>query len=102
MKVCIVFLTFFFVTAFKEFQDQDPVGTVIRNQIEGDVIDLHIEQFGNFLQLEDDETFEKVNSEDLQLDSQFYEEQSELDADEIFTDDSEDKTDNYDGNLWEV
>ena len=55
-----------------------------------------------FLQLEDEETYEKVNSEDIQLDSQFYEEQSSLDADEIYNDQSEEKTDNYDGNLWEV
>lgn len=57
-----------------------------------------------FLQLEvaDDPTYEEINSEDIQLDSQYYAEHSSLDADELYQDSSADKTNNYNGNLWEV
>ena len=57
-----------------------------------------------FLQLgvTEDPTYEELNSEDIQLDSQYYAERSSLDADSLYQDDSADKTNNYDGNLWEV
>lgn len=57
-----------------------------------------------FLQLEvtEDPTYEDLNSEDIQLDSQYYAEHSSLDADSLYQDDSADKANNYDGNLWEV